>query len=226
MALAKAYLLIEGSTAGAATGDRIDCLFNPTQIAYSLRNGWKSDKKTGVDAPAVHFIGSSPGSFHLDLIFDTTDTGESVATTYIDQLTALMAIKSSVSGTDEDSGNARPPVVSFNWADFHTPPGVIESMDVTYNYFASNGTPLRAKVSISIKQFKAQYSYGAQNPTSGTPRPHRVHRVQPGETLDRISARYYGDSTRWRQLANANGIEDPLALRPGSLLAIPRMDST
>ena len=59
---------------------------------------------------------------------------------------------------------------------------------------------------------------------TGTPRPHRVHRVQPGETLDRISARYYGDSTRWRQLAIANHIEDPLTIRPGSLLSVPKLD--
>jgi nucleoid-associated protein YgaU len=45
----------------------------------------------------------------------------------------------------------------------------------------------------------------------------------PGETLDRISAQYYGDATRWRALANANGIEDPLSVRPGSLLVIPEI---
>ena len=49
--------------------------------------------------------------------------------------------------------------------------------------------------------------------------------MQPGETLDRIAAKYYGDSTRWRMLADANGIADPLALRPGALLSIPRMDA-
>ena len=33
--------------------------------------------------------------------------------------------------------------------------------------------------------------------------------------------RYYGDSTLWRNIAAANGIKDPLALVPGTLLAIP-----
>ena len=56
-------------------------------------------------------------------------------------------------------------------------------------------------------------------------RPVPVRRVQPGETLDRISARYYGDSTKWRLLARANGIEDPLAVRAGSLLSVPRQDA-
>jgi len=64
-------------------------------------------------------------------------------------------------------------------------------------------------------------AFGPQNPTSGTPRPHRVHRVQPGETLDRIAAAHLGDATSWRVIAQANGIEDPLAVKPGTLLAIP-----
>jgi nucleoid-associated protein YgaU len=50
--------------------------------------------------------------------------------------------------------------------------------------------------------------------------------VLAGETLDRIAARYYGDATRWRLLADANGISDPLAVRPGALLAVPRMDAS
>jgi nucleoid-associated protein YgaU len=49
--------------------------------------------------------------------------------------------------------------------------------------------------------------------------------VQPGETLDRISARYYGDSTQWRRIAAANGISDPLSVRSGALLSIPRVSS-
>jgi hypothetical protein len=48
-----------------------------------------------------------------------------------------------------------------------------------------------------------------------------LQRVQPGVTLDRICAMYFGDSTRWRSIAQANSVADPLALRPGQLLSIP-----
>jgi nucleoid-associated protein YgaU len=81
--------------------------------------------------------------------------------------------------------------------------------------------PLRARAALTLTQYEEDMAFGPQNPTSGTPRPHRVHRVQPGETLDRISALHLGDSTRWRSIAESNSIEDPLALRAGSLLAIP-----
>ena len=86
-------------------------------------------------------------------------------------------------------------------------------------YFVPDRHTLYA--ALTLTQYEEDMAFGPQNPTSGTPRPHRVHRVQPGETLDRISALHLGDSTKWRSIAEANGIEDPLDLRPGSLLAIP-----
>src|SRR5438105_2929350 len=60
-----------------------------------------------------------------------------------------------------------------------------------------------------------------QNPTSSTPSLHTIHQLRPGETLDRVAARHYGDATRWRQIAEANGILDPLQLPKGRQLAIP-----
>ena len=57
---------------------------------------------------------------------------------------------------------------------------------------------------------------------------YRRRSVSPVEvvsaTLDRIAARYYGDATRWRPLAAANGVADPLRLVPGTLLAVPGIE--
>jgi nucleoid-associated protein YgaU len=111
--------------------------------------------------------------------------------------------------------------VVFHWGNLHSFKAVVTDLTLRFTYFSSTGVPLRAEVDLSLRQFAPSDAFGPQNPTSGTPNPHRVHRVQPGETLDRISAKYYGDSTRWRQIAGANAIADPLALRPGSLLSIP-----
>jgi hypothetical protein len=103
----------------------------------------------------------------------------------------------------------------------HSFRAVINSTNVTFTYFSAEGTPLRANVELSLTQFEPDDNWGAQNPTSGTPKPRRTHQVQVGDTLDRIAARYYGDSTRWRDIASINGIADPLDLSPGRLLAIP-----
>jgi hypothetical protein len=217
MALEKAYLQHEDGT-------KIPCLFNPESISVSRGNKWDGPEKPGKSVPQLAYMGASSATMNLSLTFDSTDTGRAV-TSYTDKVMKLLDIDPNISGSDPDTANARPPTVSFHWGDLHSFPAVINSATLSFTYFASNGTPLRANIDLSMTQFKDAASFASQNPTSGTPRPHRVHRVQPGETLDRISARYYGDSTKWRQLAAANGIEDPLALRPGSLLSVPKMDS-
>jgi hypothetical protein len=130
----------------------------------------------------------------------------------------------SLPGSDETTANLRPPTVTFHWGDLHSFKAVVQGLRLSFTYFSSTGVPLRANMELELRQYEPSQAFGPQNPTSGTPKPHRVHRVQPGETLDRISARYYGDSTRWRLLANANGLEDPLAVRPGALLTIPRLE--
>lgn len=212
----KAYLMIEGSS------ERLPCMFNPSELQISRANSWDSPSLAGQGVQQARYTGASAGSMTLDLTFDTTDTGRAV-TQYTGKLMKLMDVDTSLGGTDEKSNNARPPYVTFHWGDLHSFEAVVTSLSLQFTYFSSTGVPLRAKASMSLMQYKQSNAFGPQNPTSGTPNPHRVHRVQPGETLDRISARYYGDSTQWRRIASANGITDPLAVRSGALLSIPRM---
>jgi LysM repeat protein len=214
----KAFLEFEG-------GDKIPCLFNPDSISITRGNSWEGPSMPGKGVLPQEYRGASAGTMGLELDFDTTADGHPV-TKYTGALLARMEVDKDLPGTDETSANARPPTVTFHWGQhLHSFPCVITSVTVNFTYFSSTGVPLRAHVSLALKQYKESDAFGPQNPTSGTPRPHRTHRVQPGETLDRITARYYGDATKWRLLATANGIEDPLALRPGSVITVPRLES-
>jgi hypothetical protein len=215
--LEKAFLQLE-------SGTRIPCLFNPAAITLGRRNNWAADPMPGKGVSKLRYLGADSGWLRLDLIFDTTADGSPV-TKYTGKIMALMDVDTTLPGTDEATNNARPSTVTFHWGDLHSFPAVVRDLGLSFTYFSSSGVPLRAQMHLELRQFEASQAFGPQNPTSGTPRPHRVHRVQPGETLDRISAKYYGDSTRWRELAGANGIEDPLAIRPGALLNIPRKGS-
>ena len=216
--LEKAFLEIEG-------GARIPCLYNPESVSVGRRNNWAATPMPGKDVPTLRYAGAVSGWMRLDLVFDTTAEGTPV-TDHTSKMLALMDVDENLPGADPATNNARPPTVTFHWGDMHSFAAVVQDLRLTFTYFSSGGVPLRAQMRLELRQYKKAHLYGPQNPTSGTPRPHRVHRVQPGETLDRISARYYGDSTRWRLLAEANSLEDPLAVRPGALLTIPRLESS
>jgi len=209
----KAFLQTEAGT-------QIPCLFNPSELVLNQTNGWAADVMPGKSTPTLRYTGAGSGVLSLTLFFDTTDTGKAV-TSYTGALVGLMGVDSSLPGSSASTNNQRPQWVTFNWGDFHSFKAVVSSLDLSFEYFASDGTPLRARAALTLTQYEQDGAFGPQNPTSGTPRPHRVHRIQPGETLDRIAASTLGDPTQWRVIAEANGIEDPLALRPGRLLAIP-----
>jgi len=217
MALQKAFLETEG-------GKRIDCLFNPAQLTVTKANQWVADLVPGRQAPNLYFTGGHSGTLWTVLTFDTTADGTAV-TVHTQKLMGLMAVDKQLPGYDNATGRGRPPWVKLHWGDFHSFPGVVEDLQVDFTYFAAGGTPLRAKATILLRQFKEEGAWGPQNPTSGTPEPQRVHQVQVGETLDRIAATHYGESNRWRAIADANRIEDPLALAPGTILTIPRLES-
>jgi hypothetical protein len=202
------------------TGSVIECLFNPSELTITKATQWNATKGKGKNTPKLRFQQGSSGTMTLALTLDTTDSGEPV-TTHTEELLNLTKVDPSVRGANSSNNSARPPWCEFHWGDFHSFKAVVENLQIKFTYFASSGTPLRAQAQLTLKQYEDVESWALQNPTSGTPRPHAVHRIVPGETLDRVAARHYGDPTRWRLIADANEILDPLELEPGTALAIP-----
>jgi hypothetical protein len=202
------------------TGPQIDCLFNPSELALSRSNEWRSTTRAGRAVATLEYAGAGNGEMTFEVFFDTTDTGDPV-TTHTGALLALMDVNPELPGSDRTTGRLRPPTVVFHWGDLRSFTAVMAQLDVRLLYFSATGVPLRARVQVTLRQYEQDNAFGPQNPTSGTPWPHTVHQVAPNETLDRIAARYYADPTAWRIIAQANNIHDPLAVRPGALLAIP-----
>jgi LysM repeat protein len=65
---------------------------------------------------------------------------------------------------------------------------------------------------------------GAGNAPDAEPAPSAeevTHTVARGETLGALAQRYLGDASKWRVIAEANGIDDPRSLRVGQRLVIP-----
>jgi nucleoid-associated protein YgaU len=210
----KAYLETE-------SGDQIDCMFNPAELSISKSNTWKAaGEAKGKNAPELRFQAGQSATLTLSLTFDTTGDGTAV-TEHTDKLLGVMKVDPGLSGSDRGRNKARPPWVKFHWGATHSFKAVVEQLKIRYTYFASSGMPLRAKADLTLKQWNDEAELPLQNPTSSTPTLHSVHLLLPGETLDRVAAAHYGDPTRWRIIAEANGIVDPLNLPEGATLAIP-----
>jgi phage tail-like protein len=116
------------------------------------------------------------------------------------------------------------PPLTFKWGEFKIRKKDVEVIltkaNITYERFDSEGRPTRALVSIDLEYTKKN-SQEQQNPTSGGLPGREGHAMVSGETLAGIALGTYGSPARWRAVAAANQIDDPLRVRPGSMLLLP-----
>jgi hypothetical protein len=146
------------------------------------------------------------------------------------QLFKAMEVQPSLaSGTGKNSG--RPPMITFVWGSTVSFKAVADSLSVNYTLFDIDGTPLRAQAKISLIQAEQAMDKssgkGASKPTNPTTRSSPgigSHTVIDGDSLPSIAYLHYRDPTRWRAIAEENGIDDPLHLKRGSVLSIPRLE--
>ena len=200
----------------------IPFLFNPAELTITKSNSWQASENKGGNAPELRFQGGQSGTLALSLTLDTTKDGSDV-TVHTNKLLDLLKVDMSLPGADRARNKGRPPWVEFHWGNLHSFRAIVERLQIKFTYFASSGMPLRAKADLALKQYEDEAVRPLQNPTSHTPTLHSVHRLGHGETLDRVAAKHYADSTRWRLIADANNVVDPLALAPGTLLVIPEL---
>lgn len=82
--------------------------------------------------------------------------------------------------------------------------------------------PRALAVGATLKLPKAAAGKGDPSPTGAEKSfVQTEHTVRPGETLSGIALKFYGMSSLWTEIAAANGVKDPSALRSGQKLIIP-----
>jgi nucleoid-associated protein YgaU len=111
------------------------------------------------------------------------------------------------------------PLLTFTWGTALSYKVTISSVDIIYERFTPSGQPVRAKAKLTL-QYEGDPPPGT-NPTSGGIPGRRSHILVAGENLQHVAMANYGKPGAWRALAAANGIEDPLAVQPGTVIYLP-----
>jgi nucleoid-associated protein YgaU len=217
---------------GNPTGDALKVQFNPNEYTLTKSSQFAEVPIPGLDSPIIQFVRGQTETLLLDLFFDSTEkgTGEKAdpVTKLTDEFYQLIKI---------ESGTHAPAVLLFTWGD-ETFPGhrsystlggqgrngfkcVVESVKQRFTFFSSKGVPLRAVLSVSLKEYKTLSDQIAELKLKSADHT-KTHVVARGDTLPRVAYDAYGDAGDWRTIAEYNGIEDPVFLQPGMILEIPR----
>jgi hypothetical protein len=123
----------------SGSGRPIAVQFNPASLQYTVTNTLKEEKNGNTKK---QFVTQSTGKLTMDLVLDTTHTGEDVRTR-TEQLERFME---PVGGP---GGERAPAVVEFEWGTYAFK-GMVESYKETIDFFAPSGVPLRATVNLTL----------------------------------------------------------------------------
>ena len=227
--LQKAMLIAEYE----AGFDFVEVQFNPTE--FSLEKGAQIAEVgiPGIDSPVLQFVRGQNEKLTVELFFDTTEAGMGVGATSVTTLTDPVYSMVKIEPTRH-----APPIVTFIWNssfpganlsgfsgsqgrnEFR---GVVESVRQKFTLFSPEGVPLRANLTLTLREYKTLDEQLDQLNLSSPDRTHG-HITQKRETLASIAHRYYGRAVDWREIADKNDIDDPRRLRSGTTLTVPRLD--
>jgi hypothetical protein len=204
------------SKSGSVSLPGLACHFNPETFKLDKTVEWNQDQEANIgnDVPPVTFGGGKSAEMPIELLFDTTATGEDVRDTY-KLLVELTEIDPATKNSTTSKGE--PPRCKFMWGKFLSFTAVITKLGQTFTMFKADGTPLRAKVSVTLLRVPEKPK--GQNPTSVS-EPRKIWVVESGQTLDWIAYVEYGDPNHWRHIAAANNLINPKDLQAGQVLKL------
>lgn len=220
MALKKAKLYVYGEN----KTDEIEVMFNPTEYNLSESANYAETVLPGVDGPIMQYVAGNLQTLTLSLQLDTNQRrimtadhdvkvipSKSVAP-IVRNITDLLYIQGKLH---------RPPEVRFSWGDLNFY-GIVTDVSQSYTMFTSEGTPVRAKLDLTLKSVLDVAARKRRQPLESPDRTKR-RTVTAGMQLWNLALEEYGDQEAWRVIAKANGILNPLDIYPGQVLKIPAL---
>lgn len=213
---------LQGNKAKFSTSNSIVVAFNPTEYTLEKSNGFAEATVPGLESPLIQFSSGKARSLSLELLLDTYTYGkqEDLRKTYIEKFEKLVAV---------DGDIHAPPPCKVVWGTMEFI-GFVESLSKKYVMFLGDGTPVRARVSLKIKEY-IPVDIQLKKTKRASPDKRKYHTVEEGDNLWQLAYQAYGDATLWRILAEANHIDNPIDLQrinvgsgsPGQIHPIGRL---
>jgi hypothetical protein len=204
------------------TGEKLRVMFNPER--YTVNRGVQIAEIAipGLDSPVLQFVRGQNEKITMELFFDTTDSG------MVDNVTDVRTETSKVYAlTKVNSETHAPPRCSLIWRDRlfsfgwkATSKCLVESISEEFNLFSPSGVPLRAKLNVTFREYLTIEEQLQETPRHSADR-RKVRVLARGKTLSHLAWEEYNDPGEWRLIAEANNVDNPRLIAPGTTLAVP-----
>jgi len=210
---------------GRLANQELEVLFNPAEYSIEKGNTFQSTSLPGLSTPVTQFVTGNADTLTMELYFDTyakssrhpNVTKREDVRHYTRKIADLMEI---------DATLHAPPIVEFTWGPpIGTPEGVqfrgiIEKVSQKFTYFLDDGTPVRATLNVTFKEYKTVEEQLAELKRQSSDRT-KLREFKEGDSLWLLASKEYNDPQAWKVIANHNQIDNPRLIAPGSMLELP-----
>jgi hypothetical protein len=195
--------------------ETIEAQYNPAELTLDKAAQLGEQAIPGLDSPLLQFVRGQTQKLSVELTLDQASAapGRGVRER-MESLYQLVKIQPRTHAA---------PRVLVTWGAGLSFRGVAESVQRKTTLFDRDGSPLRAVVTVSFREYRTLQEQLQELNLQSTDQT-KLTVLRAGDRLDVLAAREYGDPEAWRALARHNRIEDPRDAGPGTVLELPPRD--
>lgn len=177
-----------------------EAMINPDTITWQRTVNYNEEQPPDTSSASQKYLNTPSETLNFDIVIDCTGIIDSSRTDLMAEIGALEEIIYTYDGYIH-----RPNFVKVQWGKDLIFNGVITSFNTTFSLFRPDGSPLRAKVSLSFSEYISPETLEKiDNPES----PDMTHlvTVQPGIALPQMCKKVWNDSYYYIQVARFNDL--------------------
>ncbi len=200
--------LAKATITNTSTAVRFQVMYNPDELRLEQGNDFAEVGIPGLDAPPMQYVRGKSRVLSMDLFFDSYESGDDVRM-YTGPLVTLL---------NKEPLTKAPPVLLFSMGQLNFQCVLVDASQ-RFTMFRRDGTPVRSTIAARFQEFVRVEIEIEQGLFIGPP---ALHDAVRNETVSSIAGAMLGDPARWREIADANDLDDPFDVPPGLTLQVPQ----
>lgn len=188
--------------------------FNPASYSQKYEVEYHARQGAGDTGSPQVFGKIKPQEYSFEFLFDGTGTADGVKLDVAQKLDDFLTLTGK-----HDGAIHRPKYLKLTWGKLSSR-CVLRSAEITYSLFAPDGAPLRARVRATFSE-NIEDALRVAKERKNSPDLTHVHTVKAGEHLSQLADHYYGDASRYLQVAEFNRLKNFRRLEVGQRILFP-----
>lgn len=193
--------------------------YNPSQLTINKSVNWNGLSVNGTNLQSKQFASGNAKTINIsNILFDTTVMFDDTAKSEMNVYEEFIEYLEQMTLVQEFETELRPPLLTLSWGKgnyfFDC---VLTTLNYDFTMFNKEGVPTRAIVNLTFEEI----DIGNTTTTEKSRAAMQSYTIKSDDTLEKIAQSELGNSSKWKIIAIANGIDNPMDLTVGQQIQIP-----